>query len=315
MPSIYNLNTVEETPQSGGNVLRQLLALPLAGTAFYAIESLAASVQQQSFAYIPAYPWKKHPIRAASTVIARKFIQPHLGFRRPSDTLVYNIVKNQDIADADKMKLLKLMEKDWSHNWLSYGESPVVNETIFAKQIAEKMPSNMDDLVTEYLADKYQDRAPEKIQHILKRRAQRYRPDQLHLWSRDVGQLIKKLSSSSDLQDKQLARQLKYYRFQRPALGFYSAWQTYEVASMVGAFANVAYTTATAMYERNQVLRYYRRLSSISGMQTVSGQNNLGYSKAEESLIVRQLKNQQITKQIINDQGIFGTNPYQQMYM
>lgn len=92
------------------------------------------------------------------------------------------------------------------------------------------------------------------------------------------------------------------------------AVQTYQMWDKAFTLTEAIGTQISNSYKNTANMKYYRRLQGISGSVSQQHQNDMSYSRQEEQLIMRAVNNQMVTRQIVNDQGVFGANPYQQIY-
>lgn len=94
--------------------------------------------------------------------------------------------------------------------------------------------------------------------------------------------------------------------------------QQTQIYSMTGLAIDIGKTLFIDLpmqtIDRKKRLRYYRRLSGISGGVSNIPKHELSYSRQEEQLIIKSIKQTMVTKQLLNDQGVFGTNPYLSIY-
>lgn len=97
-------------------------------------------------------------------------------------------------------------------------------------------------------------------------------------------------------------------------LNLFTLYQSYSVSNLLFGVFKIAYVGLRDYKERKMRLQYYRRLQGVSGATIGNITEYGGYSRQEEQIILRSVQNAMVTKQIISDQGVFGTNPYLSIY-
>lgn len=316
MPSIYDLNRIaQKNPAEQFSLAGTIWGFIYRPFLYNFLESFGSSLQQSQFAYIPRYK-PRQIINFPSTLLARGLQKAF--FTKGKDSLVaqqfqqiqwgslsekviegitpqstvYEILEKLTMdkefynsflkgVQAENIPNLTHFIKDWSRNFSSFGGQPVLQDAIFSYLVKDE----------------------------LKKVGINLSGDTLRLFGKEFKQLVKNKSIN-----KSIVSQLKWYRWARPAFALYTMWEITQWYQFIGQSITSQYQAGVALHERNQILKYYRRLGNISGISTVGATNDIQYSKAEETLIMHQIEKSYVTKQLLNDQGVFGTNPYQILY-
>lgn len=92
-------------------------------------------------------------------------------------------------------------------------------------------------------------------------------------------------------------------------------FQVYQMADMQFGLAKVAVDYNVQQQERRNQMKYYRRLAGLTGAIQVERRNDLSYTSFEDNVLMRNVQNQMVLRVMLNDQGIFGSNPYQDYYI
>lgn len=117
-----------------------------------------------------------------------------------------------------------------------------------------------------------------------------------------------------DVAEAELKKIVSLTRKSGKILAGMSMWQRTQMWSIGLTIAEAIGTQAIESKKRAERLRYYRRLQGITGSINPKYKDSQQFSKQEEQIIMRSLQNAMVTRQILNDQGVFGTNPYIAIY-
>ena len=278
---IYDLNSGEQyTPQQGayGTIAKLAGQFALQGSAFYMMESNLSMMGITPLGYTINFDKPKLLGRL------NKFTYEHMYSKIPTGWGKSYQQGTAKIAELTGTSLPTIKGSNLDQGWMKFNPEVHNAYSYIEKQMKGLGYKDYDQFQRQYKGMKDTDTLKLGTNQVTKQEA------------------------------KNIMQQWKWSSVFSGITGQLEALQTYQMWDRGLTIAETVGTQISDSYKNKQTMKYYRRLQGISGSVSAQHQNDLSYSRQEEQLIMRAVNNQMVTRQIVNDQGVFGANPYQQIY-